>query len=382
LHLFDIFKYSFKKDRQYAGRWSMLITAAMCIPYIFIFMESIANSLFRNRKGPSIIDVMIVFLVEGLHSFGLCLLVFRVLPSCDVIRAVLLMNCVCIVPGFCKMIFAKNSAGPVGKILIFLLDLLALICQITVFFVIIGSEYTAFIEKAMYAPSTTTTAMPVGDTNGGGFPMDDTGVQSDPFADAAGVVKRQISDMPLLDDKPKWKGSWEAPIALLFTSIIWWENYVDRDIKILCFNVPLGSYKRHLQAVRSKVNIGASLWKIVLTITFNFLLLPSKNFENSFVKMPSSVSSPGGSLPNGGVPPTPGVIDFGGFDLPVDQNEQAARRMFKRDAGDDNVLMTSTPQMASYAMQLESLLTVPNNVWITPTTPNLFDFVPSKVKFD
>ena len=49
-----------KQERQYASRWSMLITAAMCIPYIFTFMESIAHSLFRNRKGPSIFDVMMV----------------------------------------------------------------------------------------------------------------------------------------------------------------------------------------------------------------------------------------------------------------------------------------------------------------------------------
>jgi hypothetical protein len=49
-----------KQERQYASRWSILITAAMCIPYIFIFMESIAHSLFRNRKGPSIFDIMIV----------------------------------------------------------------------------------------------------------------------------------------------------------------------------------------------------------------------------------------------------------------------------------------------------------------------------------
>ena len=38
----------------------MLITAAMCIPYIFIFMESIAHSLFRNRKGPTVFDIMVV----------------------------------------------------------------------------------------------------------------------------------------------------------------------------------------------------------------------------------------------------------------------------------------------------------------------------------
>ena len=35
------------QHRQYASRWSMLITAALCIPYVFVFMESIAHSLFR-----------------------------------------------------------------------------------------------------------------------------------------------------------------------------------------------------------------------------------------------------------------------------------------------------------------------------------------------
>lgn len=345
----------------------------MCIPYIFIFMESIANSLFRNRKGPSLMDVMIVFLVEGLHSFGLCLLVFRVLPSCDVIRATLLMNCLCIVPGFCKLIFAKNSAGPIGKALIFLIDLLALICQITVFFVIIGTEYTAFIEKALYTPAPATTPVIPTDGSGGVFPMDGNEAVNDPFAEVgAARRRRQLDTMIPGIEKPKWKGSWEAPIALLFTSIIWWENYVDRDIKFLCMRIPLGSYKRHLQAVRSKVNIGASLWKIALTITFNFLMLPSNKFENSFVKFPSgSVGEPG--LSPGA---TPGIIDFGGFDVPSTtdpmNSEQVARRLFRRD------VMSTTPA-APIAMHLESLLTVPNNVWNTPTTPNLFDFIAVKV---
>jgi hypothetical protein len=104
-------------------------------------------------------------MIEGIHTFGLCLLVFRVLPSCDVIRAALLMNCLCIVPGFCKIIFSKNSAGPVGKALIVMVDFLALVAQSTVFFVISGTEYTAFIEKSLYvstpSPSSAGDAKPV-----------------------------------------------------------------------------------------------------------------------------------------------------------------------------------------------------------------------------
>lgn len=49
-----------KQERQYASRWSMLITGAICIPYIFIFMEAISHSLFRNRKGPSVFDILFV----------------------------------------------------------------------------------------------------------------------------------------------------------------------------------------------------------------------------------------------------------------------------------------------------------------------------------
>ncbi len=143
-----------KQERQFASRWSMLITAAMCIPYIFVFMESIAHSLFRNRKGPSVTDILISFFLEGVHTFGLSLLVFRVLPSCDVIRAVLLMNCLCVIPGLCKLIFSKNSVGTVGKALILMIDFLAVAAQLTVFFVVMGTEYTAFIEKAVF-PATT-----------------------------------------------------------------------------------------------------------------------------------------------------------------------------------------------------------------------------------
>lgn len=334
-------------------------------------MESIAHSLFRNRKGPSIFDIMVIFILEGIHSFGLCLLVFRVLPSCDVVRAVLLMNCLCIIPGFCKMIFSKNSAGPVGKALIVMIDFMALVAQATVFFVIMGTQYTAFIEKSMYS----TPAPAVNEPK----PVD---IAIDPFAESA----RQVGGDPSLPsdfgtaEKPKWKGSWEAPFALLFTSIIWWENYVDRDIKLGFINMPLATYKRHLQSVRSKANIGASLWKIALTITFSVLMLPSKKFENAFVKMPSIPDTP---MTTG---PTPGngagaggsdMIDFGGFDNPMDGGAAA---LLGRNKRQDIPIITTTASLISQALNLESVLTVPNNAWNSPTTPNLFDFIAVKEK--
>lgn len=186
-------------------------------------------------------------------------------------------------------------------------------------------------------------------------------------------------------EKAIWKGSWEAPFALICTSIIWWENYVDRDIKFGCINMPLASYKRHLQSVRSKVNIGASLWKIALTISFSLIMLPSKKFENAFVKLPASYVDGVATTPmpgaGGGV--GNGDIDFGGFDN-ADMEAQGSAAALVGDAhklSRRDVVTTTLASLVSNAMNLESVLTVPNNAWNVPTTPNLFDFVAVKVSF-
>lgn len=295
--------------------------------------------------------------MEGIHSFGLCLLVFRVLPSCDVIRAVLLMNCMCFIPGLCKIVFSKNYTGSCRKVLIFIIDILAFVAQLTAFFVIMGTQYTAFIEKATY----TTTPPSLNDAK-----------SEDPFVFAESN-RQQAYDTnaeSATTEKPKWISSWETPFALLLTSVTWWENYVDRDIKICCFKIPLASYKRHLQSVRSKTNIGASLWKIALTITFSIILLPSKRFENAFVRMPNSFDSISTTVPTnlGG----DSVVDFGSFDTQLENAEALmGHKINKRD-------ILTTPSMP-IAMNLDSILTVPNNAWNVPTTPNLFDFVATKV---
>lgn len=167
------------------------------------------------------------------------------------------------------MLFSKNNAGSLGKALIIFIDLLALIAQATSFIIVMGTQYTAFIEKAAQEP--TTLSPTIDDKMGDG---------SDPFANPEKLGT---------DDLPRWKIAWELPFALLFTSIGWWENFVDRDIKFGCIKMKFASYKRHLQSVRAKANIGASLLKIVLTIAFSVLMLPSNQFENAFVHMPPTI---------------------------------------------------------------------------------------------
>lgn len=265
------------------------------------------------------------------------------------------MNCVCFIPGLCKIMFSKNYTGSCKKVLIFLVDILAFLAQCSAYFIIMGTQYTAFIEKAIY----TTTPPNLND------PKSD-----DPFVFAESN-RQQSYDVPEQvgsNEKPIWKGSWELPFALLLTSVQWWENYVDRDIKLGCIKLPFASYKRHLQSVRSKANIGASLWKIALTITFSVILLPSKKFENAFVRIPGVTDVITSTVPtNFG----DSVIDFGGFDTP-ESDALIGHKLNKRNEH-------TTPSMP-IAMNLDSVLTVPNNAWNIPTTPNLFDFVATKEK--
>ena len=161
------------------------------------------------------------------------------------------------------------------------IDLAAFAAQCSVYFVVTSTQYTAFLTKPL---ATTTTPATVVD--------EPSGLDSlDSINSAISNSMKSTSDVM---EQVRLRFGWEAPIALFCVSIVWWENYVDRDIKLGKLNIPLGTYKRHLQSVRSKANIGASIWKIALTIAFSFLLLPREHFDNVFV---SFVNNPAGSLP-------------------------------------------------------------------------------------
>ncbi|CAG5120237.1 unnamed protein product, partial [Candidula unifasciata] len=73
-------------------RWVFLLICAVCFPYITILIESSVKSLFGNLPGPSIWNLIWVLVIESIHSFGLCLFLFRVLPCLDTVRCLLLMN--------------------------------------------------------------------------------------------------------------------------------------------------------------------------------------------------------------------------------------------------------------------------------------------------
>ena len=222
-----------------------------------------------------------ICLLESIHTFGVCLLVFRVLPSCDVIRGLLLMNAVCTIPAFCKLTLSKSNSRPMLRFLTLFIDLAAFAAQCSVYFVVTSTQYSAFLAKPLATTTTPSTAL-------------DEPSSLDTLDSINTALSNSTKTATDTMNQVRMRFGWEAPVALFCVSIVWWENYVDRDIKIGKLNIPLGTYKRHLQSVRSKANIGASIWKIALTVAFSFLLLPRERFDNVFV---SFVNNPSGNIP-------------------------------------------------------------------------------------
>ena len=191
------------------------------------------------------------------------------------------MNAVCTIPAFCKLTLSKSNARPMLRFLTSFIDLAAFAAQCSVYFIITSTQYTAYLTKPL---ATTTTPSTVIDEPSG---LDSLDPMNSPLSNSIKAVTDTMEQAQI-------RFGWEAPVALLCVSIVWWENYVDRDIKCGKINIQLGTYKRHLQSVRSKANIGASIWKIALTVAFSFLLLPRERFDNVFV---SYVNSPGVGMP-------------------------------------------------------------------------------------
>ncbi|XP_060081250.1 uncharacterized protein LOC132560604 [Ylistrum balloti] len=133
----------------------VLLLVVTCIPYIRLFLTSVWTSLFGNVPFPSKKNVVIVLISEGLHSVGLSLLIFRVLPEIDVVRSILLLSCACITPSilkpFCSSTKDSNTQrkSKAGEMFTFVFDILAALIQISVIPVIVLTDY--YINNAHFA---------------------------------------------------------------------------------------------------------------------------------------------------------------------------------------------------------------------------------------
>lgn len=109
-----------------------------------------------------------VFIAESLHTIGMALLFFVILPELDVVKGAMITNCLCVVPAILGLL-SRNSRDSKRFVKV-IVDIAAIVAQVTGFIV-----------------------------------------------------------WPLSEDKPVL---WLIPVASLCISLGWWENYVTRQSPI------------------------------------------------------------------------------------------------------------------------------------------------------
>lgn len=148
---------------------------------------------------------------ESLHTFGLSLLVFFVLPQVDVLKGLTLTNCVCIVPCLLNFLSSWKKECSTKTVVRSTLDIVAFVaqCAASIYYVTVA-------------------------------------------------VKHHGSDMNL----------WATPLSLLLISCTWWENFVNYN------SIVFSRFKTTIENVnesRDFIYIFIPVWKIIL-IFASFLL--------------------------------------------------------------------------------------------------------------
>nr|USH46112.1 chitin synthase chs-2 [Androctonus crassicauda] len=144
--------------------WIWCLFFVLIVPELFTLFRSSRICVFKSFKRPKFPVFLMVFTMETLHTVGLSLLVFVVLPNLDVIKAAMLTNCVCFVPGVLALL-SRNSEEE-KRFLKVIVDILSILAQATGFFV------WPLVERSSH--------------------------------------------------------SWAVPLSIFLVSFRWWENYVDK----------------------------------------------------------------------------------------------------------------------------------------------------------
>lgn len=164
-----------------------------------------------------------VHIVETCHTFGLSLLVFRILPSIDNVTGLFLLNGVCIIPAFLNLFSSHHNHNQLLKILTYLTDIASIFMQLSVFFI-------PYIVKTTEQTST---------------------------------------DL-----------RWQLPLTVFLISIGYWESFAELNFsKWFQHNIKL------LRKTRPKVYVTASLLKIFILVISAVYFLPKTINRNLYLQI-------------------------------------------------------------------------------------------------
>lgn len=123
---------------------------------------------------------------------------------------------------------------------------------------------------------------------------------------------------------------WELPVALLFISITYWENFVEKDLLIWRLTVPFLQWKRRLNSVRERLYIFVGVWKAGWTLLFAAILLPGFTFNMEF----SSVTQKGSTVATMAAVTSSPNVTSGAATIPASFLKSSSDTIVKRSISD------------------------------------------------
>ena len=154
---------------------------AFCIPEMLTWLRSARIFFTMNTSWPPLHKFSAVFTMETIHTFGLVLLFYSVLPELDSVRAMMLSNAIYLLPGLLCLLRPKRNMSVLRTVCLICIDVLAVCFQIMglILWPIMNSSWTENIMEEGYF----------------------------------------------------WYFSqnWTFPLSLLLTSFGWWESFVDEN---------------------------------------------------------------------------------------------------------------------------------------------------------
>ena len=188
-----------------------------------------------------LIDCSQVFFIETLHSFGIAIFVFHILPKLDAARSLLIMNAVCLVPAFLKLFLTKSNCSIVRRSLLFLMDFFAFAMQCSCVGIALASKFlktegTMSVQTTLSALFLPTTTNPISLLNrhrrqddflpggaGGGMDMfgSELGGNNENIVFTTPASNMSSIDQNLETILAGFHIEWELPVALILVSLTW-----------------------------------------------------------------------------------------------------------------------------------------------------------------
>ncbi|XP_052098286.1 uncharacterized protein LOC127733063 [Mytilus californianus] len=220
-----------QKDEKSRGENIVLLVICLCAPIGWNWLNSFMKILFGGKTWPSMKTFFVLLLFEGLQTFGMCLLLFRVLPSTDFFRGLVITFAVCQIPSLLKVIVHQKRPNlSISEIVAVVMNIGAFLVQVSAIpFFTIGE----FLREGNHTLL--------------------TGYNETHFSNTYVICKGG--------------GEWELPVALVLISIGWWENYVSGEWTVFGkITIPFKQWRSILQDVRETSYVLVGPLKIGLCI--------------------------------------------------------------------------------------------------------------------